>query len=429
MTAPRFAVTPYRALIFLATVCTLASGIFLIDTNLFSQRDQFQESDYIMTFHVAGHLAAAGRSQELYPAADALSFVDSPFDKAAHALLPRLPKQSTGAYMYIPLVAGFFAPFSYLDPNWSLFFWQALSVLALAGSCYLLARIAQIEWHEIFFLSFLFAPVFLTLWAGQLGLGLGLLPLCIGFALVWHQRLFSGGLFWSLLLLKPQFFLAAAFVATSLALTRRYRTFLGMAMGVIALIGATLLAFGSDTTMQWLLSHHVSDATYSSGLQGIPSHLITGLPANIMILFPVAQRAAVKLPLYAASASLWLFGLWYCCQLGRTRKNPSITLCLTFITGLMLSSLTLPHLLYYDLCLLLPVGVLMLARNGPLAGQPRLHWIAVVGWIVVSGFFPFLLAFAKYKAVPLTLELILLMLFIALICFARQNSRQAVEQV
>jgi hypothetical protein len=43
--------------------------------------------------------------------------------------------------MYIPLVAGFFAPFSYIDPNWSLFFWQALSVLALAGSCQLLARL------------------------------------------------------------------------------------------------------------------------------------------------------------------------------------------------------------------------------------------------------------------------------------------------
>jgi hypothetical protein len=427
MTERRFAVTPYRALLFFATVFALASGIFLIDSNLFSQRDQFQESDYIMTFYVAGHLAATGRADELYPNLDALSFVDSPFDKAAHALLPRLPKQSTGAYMYIPLVAGFFAPFSYIDPNWSLFFWQALSVLALAGSCQLLARVARVKSHELFFLSFLFAPVFLTLWAGQLGLGFGLLPLCIGFLLVWHRWLFSGGLIWSLLLLKPQFFFAAVFVAIALVLTRRYRAFLGIAVGVIALIAATILAFGIDPTTQWLLSHRVSDATYSSGLQGIPSHLITGLPANLMILFPVSQRGSVKLPLYAAAAALWMFGLWYCWKLGRDQSNPWSTLCLTFIVGLLLSSLTLPHLLYYDLCLLLPAGVLLLGKNGPLAGQEQLRWIAIMGWTVVSGFFPILLAFSKYKAAPLTLELILLMLFFALLCLVKQRSRPVVE--
>ncbi len=65
-----------------------------------------------MTFYVAGHLAATGRANELYPPSDARSFIDKPFDKAAHALLPQLPKASTGAYMYIPLIAGFFAPFS-----------------------------------------------------------------------------------------------------------------------------------------------------------------------------------------------------------------------------------------------------------------------------------------------------------------------------
>ncbi len=422
MTELKIAATSYRALLFFATVFALASGIFLTDSNLVSQREQFQESDYIMTFYVAGHLAAAGRSQELYPASDALSFVDSPFDKAAHALLPHLPKESTGAYMYIPLVAGFFAPFSYIDPNWSLFFWQALSVFALGLSCHLLARIARLKSHETFFLSFLFAPVFLTLWAGQLGLGFGLLPLCLGFLLVSNQRPFLGGLCWSLLLLKPQFFLAAAFVAITVALTRRYRLFLGMAVGVVALIAATILAFGIGPTTQWLLSHRVSDATYSSGLQGIPSHLITGLPANLMILLPISQRAAVKLPLYAGSAALWMFGLWYCWKFARAQPNPSITLCLTLIVALLLSSLTLPHLLYYDLCLLLPAGVLLLGKNGPLAGQAQLRWIAIIGWTVVSGFFPILLAFAKYKAVPLSLELILLMLSSALLWCVKQPS-------
>ena len=50
---------------------------------------------------------------------------------------------------------------------------------------------------------------------------------------------------------------------------------------------------------------------YSSGQQGIPSHLITGLPANLMILFPVEQRAAVKWPLYFGAAMLWVVGFYF----------------------------------------------------------------------------------------------------------------------
>jgi len=412
MTDRRLAVTPYRALVFFATVCALTSVLFLIDSNLSSQRDQFQESDYIMTFYVAGHLVATGRTQELYPLPDAPSFVDSPFDKAVHALLPHVQKQSTGAYMYIPLVAGFFVPFSYVDPNWSLFFWQALSIFALGVSCYLLAQIARAKCQEVFFLSFLFAPVFLTLWAGQLGLGFGLLPLCIGLTLVFNQRQFSGGVCWSLLLLKPQFFPAAAFVAITLAVARRFNVFIGMAFGVFMLIAMTLLIFGTGPTIQWLLSHRVSDATYSSGLQGIPSHLITGLPANLLILFPASMRGSVKLPLYALAAAIWIFGIWYCVRFEKSQQNLSTVIIVTFIVGLLLSSLTLPHLLYYDLCLLLPAGVFLLSKNGPLAGSEPLRWTTKIGWIVVSGFFPILLAFANHSILPLILEITLLLLSI-----------------
>lgn len=423
MAERRSTVTPYRVVLFIATVFALTSLIFLVDSNLFSQRREFQESDYIMTFYVAGHLAATGRADELYPNPDALSFVDSPFDRAAHALLPHLHKQSTGAYMYIPLVAGVFAPLSFIDPNWSLLVWQVLSVLALGVCCYLLASVTQVKNSDMFFLSFLFAPVFLTLWAGQLGLTFGLLPLCIGYVLVLKRREFFSGLVWSLLLLKPQFFLAAAFVAIMLALTRRHRAFFGMTIGVLALIGLTILIFGTGPTTQWLVSHRVSDATYSSGLQGIPSHLITGLPANLMILFPVEQRAAVKFPLYAAAAVLWMLGLWFCFKMGKTHEDQSRNISLSLVIGLLLSSLTMPHLLYYDLCLLLPAGVLLIARSGPLSGQIQSRWIAIFGWIVISAFLPLLLAFANNKVLPLVLEMILLSLFIALLWHFSRDSQ------
>ena len=415
MTVGRSALTRYRALVFLATVFALASGIFLLDNNLFSQRERFQESDFIMTFYVAGHLVASGRSDELYPQPDARSFIDSPFDKAAHALLPHLPKATTGAYMYIPLVAGFFAPFSFIDPNLSLFLWQALSVLALGLSCLLLSRLTAWKTSDAFFLSFLYTPVFLTLWAGQLGLGLGLLPLCAGYVLLLRQRPLAAGFVWSVLLLKPQYFFPAVFVALACAVRRRYRALVGIMLGLTVLIALTILAFSPSVTLQWLLSHRVSDAYFFEGLQGIPNHLLTGLPANLMVLFPVNERRAVKFPLYAGAAALWLFGLWFCTRAKWSQLEGSAKVSLTFVIGLVLSSLTLPHLLYYDLCVLLPAGFLLLAKNGPLPSQKGLRTIAVLGWITVSGFLPLLLSFTKQKLLPLSLELILLILFMLLL--------------
>ena len=402
---------------FVATVWTVASCFFLIDNNLFSQRERFQESDFIMTFYVAGHLAAAGRAPELYPPPDARSFIDTPFDRAAHALLSHLPKSSTGAYMYIPLVAGFFAPFSFVDPNLSLFFWQVLSVAALAWCAFLMARISGVKTSDLFFLSFFFGPVFLTLWAGQLGLGFGLAPLCLGYFLLLRQWPLAAGLVWSLLLLKPQYFVAAAFVALVCALMKRYRTLVGLFLGVAGLVVLTISLFSFSVTLQWLQSHQVGEAYFFAGLQGIPSHLVTGLPANLLILFPLDERAAIKWPLYAGAAALWLFGLWFCSRDPARRLAQSAQISVAFVVGLALASLTLPHLLYYDLCVLLPAGVLLLAKNGPwpLSEQRGARSIGVAGWIVVSGFLPLLLGFAKQKTLPLILELILLTLFIGLL--------------
>jgi len=185
--------------------------------------------------------------------------------------------------------------------------------------------------------------------------------------------------------------------------------------------------FSPSVTLQWLLSHKVSDAYFFEGFQGIPSHLLTGLPANLLVLFPVDERRAVKLPLYVAAAALWLFGLWFCTKAKFSRLGDSARVSLTFVIGLILSSLTLPHLLYYDLCVLLPVGFLLLARGGPLPSQIGLRTITVLGWVAVSGFLPFLLAFTRQKWLPLTLELILLLLFILLLRQVNKFQKSAVH--
>jgi hypothetical protein len=403
--------SPYRAVVFLATAFTIATLIFLVDRNLFSQSEQFQESDFIMTFYVAGRLVGEGRTGDLYPDPSAKTFVNSRFDKAAHEFLPKLPPNSAGAYMYIPLVAGLFMPFGKLNANLALALWQAISVLALLWSCRQLGEITGAKSSEMFFLTFTFLPIFLTLWAGQLGLTFGLLPLSLGFALLINNRPLLAGLIWALLLLKPQYFLAAAFVALVLLFNGRYRNFIGMSLGVTGLLTINLLTFGPEVTLQWLQSHQVSDAMYSSGQQGIPSHLITGLPANLMILFPVEQRAAVKWPIYFGAVLCWLAGLYYTMKIAKSQTEPLPTLAVALITGVCLSAITMPHLLYYDLCVLVPAGALLLGKPA----NADLRRIAICGWILVSLFLVPMLAFAGSKIVALILEVILTILSLILL--------------
>lgn len=96
-----------------------------------------QNSDYLMTFYTAGELVREGNTAALYPPADAGTFVDTPFDKAAHVILPLLPARATAEYMYMPAVAGFFAPFSLIGPSLSLLAWQLVSLAALAICAFL----------------------------------------------------------------------------------------------------------------------------------------------------------------------------------------------------------------------------------------------------------------------------------------------------
>src|SRR5206468_12656913 len=164
-------------------------------------------------FYIAGHLVAAGQAAGLYPGPHDASIWGSSFDKAAHSLLPQLSKDSPAIFRYSPLVAGIFAPLSILSPHISLLAWQTISIIALVLASFFLARAQQAKASDVVFLSALFFPIMINLWAGQVSLVLGLLPLSAGYFLLIKKRAFVSGLVWSVLALKPQYFGAATLVA------------------------------------------------------------------------------------------------------------------------------------------------------------------------------------------------------------------------
>jgi len=424
MTENRSSATAYRVLLFLATVWGLTQILFLVDAN-FSGAKQFQESDYVMTFYVAGHLAAAGKESQLYPARDATTFIDASFDKAAHALLDSLPAKTTAIYMYSPLVAWFFAPLSHLSPSWSLLVWQLLSLLALILSSKFLAQSMQINFLDSLFLSSLFGPIFITLWSGQLGLVFGLLPLSVGYVLFLRARPLAAGLVWSLLLLKPQYFPAVAFVALVVASCGNFRPALGMALGTLAIVGANLWLFSPALVHQWLASHRLSDTLFTHAEYGIPKHLITSLPADILLLLPAEARSAMKWPTYGTAMALWVIGLYYGWKINRGQWDQRAKISLTLAVGCILSSVVLPHLLYYDLCVLIPAGFLLATTNDVVPKAIAAKTITRLAWISISVYLPIFLLFKPHIGMALILEIILL---ISLICLLVQISAPLKDQ-
>ena len=207
-------------------------------------------SDYLSTFYVSAHLVAAGRADMLYPPADASSFDNTAYNDAAHQLIKDLPSSKTAAYQYPPLLALVLAPLSLLPPNLSLFAFQVISLagLALTTENILFAVLRKemtrgdiMRWTLT---SLCFLPVLITLWIGQIGILVGMLPLSIGFRFLLTKSPIKAGLVLALCMFKPQFSILAMFLAASPVVDRKSKCLIAMGFGVERAMNSMLFNAG-----------------------------------------------------------------------------------------------------------------------------------------------------------------------------------------
>lgn len=405
---------PYRVLVFLGTVWGLAFIILMVDTNL-SKPNFFDQSDYVMTFYVAGHLVTSGQDSNLYPTLTQSSFAHSPFDRAAHLLLPKLPEQSTAVFMYTPLVAWIFAPLSKVSPNISLLIWQTISILSLVLSAVFLSRSGKVKVSDILFLSALFFPIIATLWAGQVSLVIGLLPLSGGYLLFIRGRPFFAGLVWAFLSLKPQLVFVPAFLIFALAFARRFECCAGFVVGVAGLIILNMTLVPMAVTLSWLHSLQLGETFFSKGDYKIRDYLITSLPANILLALPAGLRTAVKWPLYGAAATLWVSAAWYCRRFIASGAHEFSKMSLILTVAVILLPITSPYLLYYDLCIFLVAGTILFGKGWPASLAASLKRIGLIGWAGISIYMIAFMTLQAHLAQPFLLHVILIGLFVKLI--------------
>ena len=398
-----------RIPVFFGTIWSLAFTLLMVDTNL-SNPKSFAESDYISNFYVAGYLMASGRAEDLYPTANDSSFTHSHFNEAAHRLVPSLPEQSTAIFAYTPLVAWILAPFGRVSPNISLLFWQLISALSLLVSAVFLSRTSNARTSDILFLSSLFLPVIATLWSGQVSLVFGLFPLSAGYFLFKRNRPLLAGVVWSLLCLKPQFVFVPALVSFSLLLAGRFKCCIGFAIGVIALIGLTVILVPMTVTISWLYSLQLRETLSYAGVYKIREYLVTSLPADILLRLPIELGANIKWAIYIAAATLWFAAAWRCKKLIDFNQLTEFSkISLTLLVALMLLPITSPYLLYYDLCIFVPAGVILLG-NGWRASSVSLKFIGVIGWLSISAYMLAFMTLPEHFVQPLLLQFILLCL-------------------
>jgi hypothetical protein len=206
----------------------------------------------------------------------------------------------------------------------------------------------------------------------------------------------------------------AAFVGIVFVLNGRFRVMFGLVVGIVILAGINVLVFSPELIAQWITSHKLSDTLFTDPRYGIPAYLVTSIPADILLLLPMVARPAWKWPVYFGALAIWLIGLCYGWKICRTKLEWRSKVSLILAVGCVLSSLALPHLLYYDLCILSPAGFLLATKNKLVDGCLTTTIPAQLGWLSITLYLSIFVLFRATAVCSLILELTLLAAFLFL---------------
>lgn len=403
----------------LSAVFLLILGLFLLIFPLlasYSQPKLMMSSDYLMDFYPAGKLLMEHRTAELYNFASNIPFPQSAFNHFVHQLLPDLPVANTAVYMYSPLTALVFCPYSFLTPQFSLIAWQLTSIAAFAFSIWLISKSVGQDFKKCFWPSLIYFAVFHTILIGQLGILLGLLPLALGYFFLMRKNYFASGIAWSFLLLKPQFLPIPLLITVALALNKKFRCFMGFATGLLVLVFLAILFFTPDLFLQWLSSLKISDTIFSDARYLYPSYMITSLPAAILHFFPITTRDFVKLPVYLMAFVLSLHALWLSSKIIKTSSNDlNYAGTSVFIIGIALLPLILPHFLFYDFSVFALLSILF---GGYLWSQQRKQQLKIIGWLYLFSldiYYVLLMSPANKILQPILLVIVMAFLYYRLL--------------
>jgi hypothetical protein len=197
-------------------------------------------------------------------------------------------------------------------------------------------------------------------------------------------------------------------MSVAYAVIGRMRLLSGMIVGLGAWVAANYFLVPKGTLAEWLRSLRVSDAIFSRDDYQVPVHLLASIPADLMMRFSPEVRVSLKPVLYGFSVGLGLLAMWQCRKILCSRLPEELGRLAVFTTCVAILPLTSPHLLYYDLVTLFPMGLILLDTQWSRPPLEGLRRMVMVSWSSISAYFLFFSFVGHFSPSSLILLVILL---------------------
>lgn len=357
--------------------------------------------------YTLGSVALAHRAADLYDA-------NAQAELTAH----RIPGAAGITYipMYPPQVSIFFAPLAALPYDSAVVIWLVISALVYGLCCFAgwraCPQLRNQRW-TVLLLAIAFPGFFhLILW-GQTS-AMALASFTAAFFFLRDEKPFLAGLALGCLIFKPQLGVAAAFV---FAYMRAWRVIAGGIVSAMAQLAVPAIYYGAESLRAWV--RVMRSVVYNVTLLEPRPYQTHDLRIFWTMLtpgraFPFTLYVVSALVVMAMTAALW-------------SRRPALPLSMRYSALLLASVLVAPHLIVYDLVILVPVFLLLadwiisqpvmapaggsasassmkvilyLTYLAPLAGGPIARWTHVQISVVAMSILLYVIWRAGWDGIP-----------------------------
>lgn len=356
-----------RAAVVIAAMATAALA-FTYAYLVFTGHHTIRLADFL-AYYTGGKLVLAGHGGSLY------SFAAVGHAEAQISFPLRIPG-GISPFIYPPWFALAVVPLALLPYTPAYVVWFGANIVFALFSLLTLNRLAGMRGTLAALVTFLglsFLPVFAAFTQGQVSL----LLLALVTGVLWSLRRGHGalaGILLALLLIKPQYALPVAGV---LLLRRQWRACGIFALCAVLLVLVPMLVLGSGIEVSY-----VRGLVHLSALHGNFGYMAPP-PVN----YSLQGLLGLLVPSHGAVARIGLIGIAFLITVGSALRDrdAAVPIALAVLFGLLAS----PHVLVYDVSLLIFPVVVLVGRNFSWAPLAAVAYLAPFAGLLLHLSVPF----------------------------------------
>lgn len=274
-----------------------------------------------------------------------------------------------------PHVALLYTPLALVSFNTAALIWTLFSIVCIVISVRLLEPFAPRLFREHRLTTILVLvstfPIFELLGAGQQS-ALTMLLMVGGIRLILADHQGWAGVVFALGAIKPQLFIIVPFVLIAL---RLWKALAAGALTGIATLAVTYFVFGPEVFRAWLDA--IASPAYAELVQVDQAWKMIGLPAFLVTLAPPAWASSVASIGTVVTLAVLALGIWTIFRWAQRGVDPQAM----WSFGLIVTILASPHLVLYDLTLVLLPALYLAEHVNTRATRVSLLLLYALTWV------------------------------------------------